>query len=166
MSSKLDTLFLDRDGVINYKIDGGYVTSKEEFIFIPDFLEVISKLSILFKRIIIVTNQQGIGKEIMSDLALENIHSFMLDKIKEVNGRIDKIYYCPHLILDDCNCRKPKSGMILNALQDFTDINISSSYLVGDSDSDIKSGQKEGVKSFKVNSDYTILNWYNEMLKN
>tara|TARA_B100000902_G_scaffold33841_1_gene40648 strand:- start:8573 stop:9073 length:501 start_codon:yes stop_codon:yes gene_type:complete len=165
MSNKLDTLFLDRDGVINYKIDGGYVSSIEEFIFIPDFLAVISKLNLMFKRIIIVTNQQGIGKKLMTDLDLDNIHRFMLNKIKEVNGRIDKIYYCPHLILDDCDCRKPKSGMILNALQDFTDINISSSYLVGDSESDIDAAQKEGVKSVKVNSHYTILNWYQQMLK-
>ncbi len=165
MSNKLDTLFLDRDGVINYKIDGGYVSSIEEFIFIPDFLAVISKLNLMFKRIIIVTNQQGIGKKLMTDLDLDNIHRFMLNKIKEVNGRIDKIYYCPHLILDDCDCRKPKSGMILNALQDFTDINISSSYLVGDSESDMDAAQKEGVKSVKVNSHYTILNWYQQMLK-
>lgn len=160
MHSNLDTLFLDRDGVINYKINEGYVRSKEEFVFIPDFLKSIGDLTLLFRHIIIITNQQGIGKGLMTAKDLYDIHDFMVEKIKDNNGSIDKIYYCPHLESDNCFCRKPKSGMIVNALEDFPDIDVRKSYLIGDSTSDILAGKKEKLNVVKVTSSYTIFDWY------
>ncbi len=161
---KLDTLFLDRDGVINMKLEDRYVRSFEEFEFMPGAIDAISKLTNKFNRIIIVTNQQGIGKEIMSIADLNTIHSKMKEKIEQSSGRIDKIYYCPHLEEYECNCRKPKPGMIENALLDFPEIVLKESYLIGDSDSDIDAGKRMNLSTVKVNNEYTLEKWTTELL--
>ena len=157
--SNFDTLFLDRDGVINVKLEGKYVQSFSEFEFISGSLSAISKLSQLFFRIIIITNQQGIGKGIMTQFDLNTLHFKMQQKIEYYGGRIDKIYYCPHLESDNCLCRKPKPGMIKNAIIDFPEIKIDHSYLVGDSDSDIEAGRIMQLKTIKVDNNYTLEKW-------
>ncbi|MBC8301035.1 MAG: HAD family hydrolase, partial [Pelagibacterales bacterium] len=154
-----DTLFLDRDGVINKKLEGKYVRNFSEFEFMPGALDSISKLSNLFSRILIVTNQQGIAKGIMSEADLNILHTKMQDRIEKLGGKINKIYYCPHLQDMDCICRKPKSGMIEQAIIDFPEINIENSYLIGDSDSDIKAGKKMNLNTVKVDNDYTLAKW-------
>lgn len=157
--SNFDTLFLDRDGVINVKLEGKYVQNFSEFEFISGSLSAISKLSQLFFRIIIITNQQGIGKGIMTQFDLNTLHFKMQQKIEYYGGRIDKIYYCPHLESDNCLCRKPKPGMIKNAIIDFPEIKIDHSYLVGDSDSDIEAGRVMQLKTIKVDNNYTLEKW-------
>ena len=159
-----DTLFLDRDGVINKKFDGKYVRNWEEFTFIPNVLSSISKLSRLFNRIIIITNQQGIGKGLMSKNDLLFLHQKMLKKIEKADGKINKIYFCPHLETDNCNCRKPKIGMIEKAIQDFSSINIKKSYLIGDSPSDIKAGERAGLHTIKVDNNFTLNSWIKQIL--
>ena len=160
-----DTLFLDRDGVINKKLEGKYVRNFSEFEFIPGALDSISKLSNLFNRILIVTNQQGIAKGIMSEADLNTLHTQMQERIEKLGGKINKIYYCPHLQDMDCMCRKPKSGMIEQAIIDFPEINIKNSYLIGDSDSDIKAGKKMNLNTVKVDNDYTLAKWTADMLR-
>ncbi|MDA0890256.1 MAG: HAD family hydrolase [Bacteroidetes bacterium] len=160
-----DTLFLDRDGVINKKLEGRYVRNFSEFEFMPGALDSISKLSNLFNRILIVTNQQGIAKGIMSEADLNTLHTQMQDRIEKLGGKINKIYYCPHLQDMDCMCRKPKSGMIEQAIIDFPEINIENSYLIGDSDSDIKAGKKMNLNTVKVDNDYTLAKWTADMLR-
>tara|TARA_B110000003_G_scaffold201989_1_gene200632 strand:+ start:395 stop:895 length:501 start_codon:yes stop_codon:yes gene_type:complete len=155
---RFDTLFLDRDGVINKKLDG-YVCDFESFKFMPDALNAISKLSKIFKRIFIVTNQQCIGKKILTPDKLSDIHNQMLSEIINHSGVITKIYYCPHLIIESCNCRKPKAGMIQQALLDFPEINIENSYLIGDSDSDIEAGNSMNLSTVKVDNKYTLASW-------
>ena len=115
MDKKYTTLFLDRDGVINEKIDG-YVKTYSEFKFIDGVLESLKHLSEYFEKIIIVTNQQGIGKKLMTIDDLERLHKSMINEINLFGGRIDKIYYCPCLESENCGeCRKPKSGMLIDA---------------------------------------------------
>jgi histidinol-phosphate phosphatase family protein len=160
-----DTLFLDRDGVINTKLEGKYVRNFSEFEFMPGALDSISKLSNLFNRILIVTNQQGIAKGIMSEADLNTLHIQMQDRIEKLGGKINKIYYCPHLQDMDCMCRKPKSGMIEQAIIDFPEINIENSYIIGDSDSDIKAGKKMNLNTVKVDNDYTLAKWTADMLR-
>ena len=160
-----DTLFLDRDGVINKKLEGKYVRNFSEFEFMPGALDSISKLSNLFSRILIVTNQQGIAKGIMSEADLNILHTKMQERIEKLGGKINKIYYCPHLQDMDCMCRKPKSGMIEQAIIDFPEINIENSYLIGDSDSDIKAGKKMNLNTVKVDNDYTLAKWTADMLR-
>jgi len=161
---KLDTLFLDRDGVINVKLDGRYVQDANEFEFMPGAIQIITKLSKVFKKILVVTNQQGIGKGIMSIEQLDNLHLYMRGEIEKSGGKIDKIYYCPHLAAKNCSCRKPNSGMIKQAFTDFPDIKREESYLIGDSDSDIEAGNKENIKTVKVDDKYTLSKWGSELL--
>jgi histidinol-phosphate phosphatase family protein len=161
---KLDTLFLDRDGVINVKLDGQYVKNTDEFEFMIGAETAISKLSKIFNRILIVTNQQGIAKGIMSDKDLGVLHDYMLFELKKNGGVIDKIYYCPHLAAENCSCRKPNPGMIQQAIIDFPEIKVEDSYLIGDSDTDILAGNKTGLITVKVDNEYTLLKWCDELL--
>jgi len=160
----LDTLFLDRDGVINVKLEARYVRNSNEFEFMQGALVAISKLSKLFKRILIVTNQQGIGKGIMTEDDLNLLHSFMTSEIGKLNGKINKIYFCPHLDTENCNCRKPNPGMINQAITDFPEIDRQNSYLIGDSDSDIEAGNRMNLNTVKVDNEYTLAKWTAELM--
>lgn len=162
---KHTTLFLDRDGVINYKIDG-YVQYFSEFNFIDGVLDSISELTDYFDRIIIITNQQGIGKQLMTEKELIELHSEMVKEIEKNGGKIDKIYYCPHLASLECNCRKPEPGMLKKAQQDFEEIIFENSILLGDSDTDILAAEKLGVQAVKVCSEYTLAHWTRDFLLN
>ena len=93
VTSNFDSLFLDRDGVINKKLEGRYVSRWEEFEFMPNALQAVNILSKLFKRIFIVTNQQGIGKGIMSQNNLLFLHQRMIKEVEKAGGKIDKIYF-------------------------------------------------------------------------
>jgi len=154
-----DTLFLDRDGVVNKKLEQRYVTNFDEFVFVKNSDIAIRKLHKIFKRILIVTNQQGIGKGIMTEDDLNLLHLQMQRKLSVDFDLIDKIYFCPCLEVDNCNCRKPKTGMLENAKLDFPDMKIEDSFLVGDSDSDIIAGKKFGLSTIKVSSEFTLFDW-------
>ena len=160
-----DTLFLDRDGVINKKLEGRYVCNFSEFEFIPGALKAILQLSNMFNRIIIVTNQQGISKGIMSGADLNTLHTQMQERIEKLGGKINKIYYCPHLEEFDCMCRKPKPGMMRQAVLDFPEIIIDNSYLVGDSYSDIEAGKRMNLNTVKVDGNYTLAKWTADLLR-
>ena len=144
------TLFLDRDGVINVKLPNDYVKNINEFSFIDGSIEGIRLLSKIFKRIIIVTNQRGIGKKIMTIEQLKTIHNHMKNIIHKNNGRIDGIYYCAD-IDDSATCRKPNPGMALKALDDFPKIDFKKSIMVGDSKCDIEFGINLGMKTVLIN---------------
>ena len=159
-----DTIFLDRDGVINKKLEGKYVRNFSEFEFMEGAIDAISKLTNKFNRIIIITNQQGIGKEIMSDSDLNILHTKMKERIEQSEGKINKIYYCPHLKDFDCLCRKPRPGMIEQALLDFPEIVLEDSYLIGDSDSDIEAGKRMNLSTVKLDNEYTLAKWTTELL--
>jgi len=154
-----DTLFLDRDGVINKKLERRYVTNFDEFVFVKNSDIAIRKLHKIFKRILVVTNQQGIGKGIMTKDDLNLLHLQMQRKLSVDFDLIDKIYFCPCLEVENCNCRKPKTGMLENAKLDFPDMKIEDSFLVGDSDSDIIAGKKFGLSTIKVSSEFTLFDW-------
>jgi histidinol-phosphate phosphatase family protein len=146
------TLFLDRDGVINEKLDNDYVKNIAEFKFINKSKEAIVRFSKIFGRIIIVTNQQGIGKSLMSHDDLKLVHDFMETEIDKAGGKLDKIYYCPALAAENDPCRKPEIGMALHAKKDFPEIDFEKSILVGDSISDIEMGVKAGMYTVFVSS--------------
>ena len=144
-----DTLFLDRDGVINRHRPGDYVRSWEEFEFLPNILTTLAEWSKSFRYIIIVTNQRGVGRGLMSEENLLDIHQRMICEIKKHNGRIDKIYYCTDLN-DASPNRKPNIGMALQAKKDFPNIDFSKSIMVGDSNSDMEFGRRAGMFVYKV----------------
>jgi histidinol-phosphate phosphatase family protein len=152
MNFKIDktwTLFLDRDGVINQKRDNDYVKNWAEFLFVKGSLNAISNLSKLFGRIIIVTNQRGVGKGLMKETDLITIHENMIKEIVLNNGKVDQIYFCTE-VSEFSFFRKPNSGMGLKAKLDFPDIDFSKSIIVGDSESDIIFGQKLGMKKVLI----------------
>ncbi len=152
------TLFLDRDGVINERIWGGYVTNPSEYKFLPGVIDSIKVFSSIFGKIIIVTNQQGIGKGIMTEEDLKVVHNHLINEINLGGGQIDGIYYCPDLAETIDNCRKPSTGMALKAVRDFPEIDLKRSIMVGDSDSDIEFGINAGMKTVFVNHDNSTSN--------
>jgi histidinol-phosphate phosphatase family protein len=139
------TLFLDRDGVINERTPGDYIKKWEDFIFLPHSLKAIEKLSTIFGRIVVVTNQAGIGKGLMTEKRLNTIHTRMMKTIHEYGGRIDKVYFAPDLPINATNNRKPGTGMPLQAQKDFPEIQFPLSVIVGDSNSDMEMGDRLGM---------------------
>ena len=152
---KKPAIFLDRDGVINRKMpDGRYVEQWSEFLFLPDVLETFRILGETAFLVIVVTNQRCIGRGIITEERLREIHENMIEKIKKQGGNIDAIYFCPHDITDDCSCRKPKPGMLLAAKADFKskgiEIDVENSYIIGDDEKDILAGRAMGLKTIKI----------------
>lgn len=144
------TLFLDRDGVINERNFNGYITTVEDFKFLPDVEVSIAKLTQKFNRIIVVTNQQGIGKNLMTERNLFEIHSYMSDRIYEAGGKIDKCYFAPNLRGAEDDMRKPGPAMAELAKMEFPEIEFERSVMIGDTDSDILFGKNLGMKTVKV----------------
>lgn len=138
------TLFLDRDGVINEERVGEYVLHWGEFIFSKGVLSVFKKLSDKFGRIIIVSNQRGVGKGLMTEEALQSIHLEMQREVEIVGGKIDRIYYCTQKE-DNFFFRKPNPGMAWQAMKDFPDIDPAKSIMVGNKPSDMKFGRAAGL---------------------
>lgn len=146
----MNALFLDRDGVINRRIPGEYVQSPETFEPAPGLAEAMALLAQQFDLIIVVTNQQGIGKKLMGDMELANVHQKMRQIASEKGGRIDAVYYCPHLKEDQCPCRKPATGMVWQALADFPDLDLERAWMVGDSDSDMEMAERIGMRKVLI----------------
>jgi len=136
------SLFFDRDGVINQRIPGEYIEYPNQFKFTENCLEAMLVFKNTFNRIVVVTNQQGIGKGIMTEVQLAEIHTFMKNKVADFGGRIDGVYHCPGLAKDNPDCRKPNSGMAFQAKNDFPEIDFSMSVMVGDSLSDMEFGKR------------------------
>ncbi|MDQ1083253.1 MULTISPECIES: HAD-IIIA family hydrolase [Microbacterium] len=138
-------LFLDRDGVINTRIMGGYVRSWSEFAFAPGALDALAVLAAWAPRIVVVTNQQGVGKGLMSGDDLAAIHGRMTQAIAAAGGRIDAVEVCPHLDAAQCPCRKPQPGMATRYLRAHPEVLGSASVMVGDTESDIEMGRRLGT---------------------
>jgi len=141
------TLFLDRDGVINKRIVDDYVKKWDEFEFVEGVIDAVKKFKTVFGTIIVVTNQQGIGKGIMRPEDLELIHKNMIYELTYFGGKIDKVYYSPFLASENHSTRKPAIGMALQAKKDFPQIDFNRSIMVGDSGSDIAFGKNAGMKT-------------------
>lgn len=135
------TLFLDRDGVINKEIVGSYVTTTDEFEFCEGAPAAIQLLSEIFGKIVVVTNQRGVGRGLMTIDTLRQIHGEMRSGISAAGGRIDKVYAATAVANDDHN-RKPNTGMALQAREDFPQIDFHKSVMVGNSLSDMEFGKR------------------------
>lgn len=145
------TLFLDRDGVINYEKKDDYIRNWQEFTFCEDTKDAIKILSEKFGKIIVVSNQRGIGKELMTEEDLAVIHRNMQAEIESAGGRIDGIYYCT--AIDPKNpCRKPNPGMALQAKKDFPEIDPGRSIIAGNKPSDMLFGKNAGMYSVYIAS--------------
>lgn len=139
------TLFLDRDGVINERIYGDYIFSDDGFKFLPGVLESMVVYAQFFGKIIVVTNQQGVGKGLMTETELESIHKYMQQEIVKAGGRLDAIYYCTELASKKEHCRKPGTYMAQQAKKEFPEIDFQKSIMVGDTKSDMEFGSNSGM---------------------
>jgi len=140
------TLFLDRDGVINVEKPMDYIRNWDEFQFNPGVLGALKIFNALFGRIVVVTNQRGVGKGWMTEEDLIDIHDRMVVEINAAGGRIDRIYYAPEMT-DDSPRRKPSPAMGLEAIADFPEIDVTRSFMVGNTFSDMEFGRNLGAKT-------------------
>lgn len=147
------TLFLDRDGVINKRPFNDYVKRIEDFEFLPGVFKALEILARLFPSVVIVTNQQGVGKGLMTKDELEEIHQWMQQKIEKNNGRIDAVFCCTQLKSETENCRKPAIAMAEQAQQLFPEIVFEKAIMVGDTESDILFGQNAGMKTILIGNE-------------
>jgi len=139
------SLFLDRDGVINELLPGRYVSNWKDWTYTPKALWALEKLTNYFKHTVVVTNQQGIGKGLMSEEQLAIIHNNVLKDVTHSGGKIDKIYHAPQLAKHHHTWRKPRTGMAKQAQVDFPAIDFKQSIMVGDFVTDMKFAQKLGM---------------------
>ncbi len=151
--SKSPAIFLDRDGTINEEI--GYLHKIEDWEWCTGAIDSLIKLSETNYKIIIITNQSGIARGYYSNYDVYKLHSWFYNEIKIRSGRIDAIYFCPHHSqfgeLRNCNCRKPKPGMIFEAQKDMN-LNLTKSWLIGDKVSDVQAGQKAGLRTILISA--------------
>ncbi|MDD2594197.1 MAG: HAD-IIIA family hydrolase [Bacteroidales bacterium] len=157
-----DTLFLDRDGVINVLREGDYVKNVGEFQFIDGAVEALKMLSGLFSKIIIITNQRGVGKGLMTLRDLEDVHNYMIGEITKAGGRIDRVYVCTDLDEESPN-RKPNIGMALQARKDYPDIDLDKSIFAGDSDSDMQFAQNAGIPAVRIDRKVNLLTFARQL---
>jgi D-glycero-D-manno-heptose 1,7-bisphosphate phosphatase len=136
-------IFLDRDGVI-IENRPHYVRSWQDVEFIPGSLQAIVRASALPYKIVIITNQAGIAKGLIAPTIAEEINRCLIHIIQQAGGRVDGLYMCPHKPEDDCDCRKPRPGLLIQASQALH-IYLSSSILIGDNLSDLQAGQAAGI---------------------
>jgi len=160
-------IFIDRDGVIN-KDPGGwtkysYVTKWEEFFFIDGSIEALKNLKDAGYRVCLVSNQGGISKGYFTKEDLERVNEKMLAEIEKAGGKIDGLYYCTHHDKDNCECRKPKTGLIERAVRE-KDVDLKNTFIIGDSLRDVEAGKRMGMKTIFVLSGKTPLsdaqNWH------
>ncbi len=143
-------VILDRDGVIN-KDSANFIKNTNEWIPLPGSLEAIALLNQSGFHVAIATNQSGIGRGLFDMATLNAINDKMYRALAQLGGRIDAMFYCPHTADDDCNCRKPKTGMIEDIGRRFS-VDLVDVYAIGDSLRDLKSFSDSGCKPILVRS--------------
>ena len=141
------TLFLDRDGVINVLRVNDYVKNVGELELREDFLKSIPLIVSNFGKVFIVTNQQCIAKGICTQEAVDEVHHHLLRILEEHGLHIDNIYMCPHMAGSGCPCRKPETGLAMQAKADYPDIDFARSVMIGDSASDMRFGRRCGMET-------------------
>ena len=135
-------VFFDRDGVIN--IDTGYVGRIEDFTFVEGVVPAMQHAQQQGYLLIIVTNQSGIGRGYYTEDDFQRLTAWMKSEFARQGVNIDAVFHCPHTDQDNCGCRKPKAGMLLQAIEEF-DVNRAKSWMIGDSERDIEAAVTAGI---------------------
>lgn len=163
MSQK--AVFIDRDGVINNDEGHYYIYKAKDFKLNKGIIEGLKLLQSAGYKLFVITNQGGVAKGKYTEDDVENVHGHFLQLMFDNDIRITDIYYCPHHdSIAPCDCRKPKPGMILQAIDEHQ-IDPSKSFLIGDSDRDIEAGEAAGLRQcFKIEKNSSIIPVCNEIL--
>lgn len=141
-------IILDRDGVINHDSDD-YIKSEDEWFPIQGSIEAISQLSRAGFRVCVATNQSGLARGLYDEFTLARIHELLHSVVEEQGGRIEGIFYCPHGPDDNCDCRKPKPGL-LNQIEDTLAVSVNGAWFIGDTAKDIGAARAKGCKPILV----------------
>lgn len=142
-------VLLDRDGVINKRIKDGYVTSWDQFVFLPAALDALRLLNENGYAAIVVSNQACVGKGLISTFELEGITRRFVEEVGKHRGRIHAVYYCTHREEDACDCRKPKPGLLLKAQKDHR-FSFAETFLIGDSETDLQTAHEVGCRALLI----------------
>jgi len=142
-------VLLDRDGVINQRIVGGYVTCWDKFIFLPGALEGLRLLTEKNYHVTVVSNQAGVGKGLMTAADLQEITRKFVKEVDAQGGRIRSVYYCTHRAEDGCECRKPQPGLLRRAQAEHH-FDSAQTFLVGDTESDLLAARAAGCPAIMV----------------
>lgn len=154
MNKPNKAIFLDRDGVIN-KDKSTYVKTVSELEIFSDVAKSIKKLKDAGFLVIVITNQSAINRGLTNHDNVNDIHTNIQEYFQKNGTFIDKFYYCPHRPDENCSCRKPKPGLLLKAAGDLN-LDLNSSWMIGDSDSDIEAAKSAGCKSIKISKDILL----------
>jgi len=144
-------VFLDRDGTINE--ENNFISNPDEVVLIPKSAEAIRELNQRAIKVFVISNQSGIARGYFSENDLQKVNQRLLHLLKKENAFVDKIYYCPHVDEDNCDCRKPKPGMLKQAEQEFN-IDLKNSYVIGDRFVDVDAGKNISAKTILVKTGY------------
>jgi len=136
------TVFLDRDGVIN-RDSPNYITSWDQFVFLPGSLDAICRMTQAGMTVMVITNQSAVGRGMLDIATLDAMHRGLREAVDDRGGRIDAIFYCPHHPDDGCACRKPKPGLILQAQRQYG-LDLAATTMIGDSARDVECGIRAG----------------------
>ena len=147
----LKAIFLDRDGTLN--VDVNYLYKIEDFAWVPEAREALAYLVQQGYTLFVITNQSGIARGYYTIAQMEQLHEHMNQELAQVGAHIEKFYYCPHHqkegvlpeYVKDCDCRKPKPGMLLQAMAEY-DIDKASSLMIGDSKRDVEAAEAAGIR--------------------
>ena len=160
--NKLKTVFVDRDGVINQERND-YVKSISELEIYPNVAKNIKSLKDAGFLVIVITNQSAVNRGIVTHETINQIHNSIQDHLKKYGTFLDGFYYCPHTPNENCNCRKPKSGLLQQAILELN-IDLNSSWTIGDRDSDIEAANSIGCKAIKINDNFSLDNAVEKIL--
>lgn len=156
--------FLDRDGVINKNAaEHDYVKTVDELELLDGIGVAIARIKNAGYKVIVISNQQGVGKGVMKAVDVDEIHAEINTRLKANYVQIDAFYWCGHLINDKCVCRKPKPGLFEQAILEH-EVDRNNSFFIGDRESDKIAGELVGIKTILVESDSSIVQTVEELL--
>jgi D-glycero-D-manno-heptose 1,7-bisphosphate phosphatase len=160
----MKVIFLDRDNTIND--DPGYLSDPDKVRLLPNVIDGLNLLKKQNFEFIIITNQSGIGRGYFKESEMHQVNQRICELLNMADICIKDIFYCPHTDEDNCNCRKPKPGLILKALEKYPDIEIEKSWIIGDSLRDILAGEVINIKGILIHSkDQTISDYPKNLIK-
>ncbi|MER7015003.1 HAD family hydrolase [Saccharopolyspora sp. NPDC000359] len=144
------TVFVDRDGTLNRKAPPGqYVTRWQDLVLLPGVAQAVRRLNRSGRQVIVVTNQRGVARGLMSQASLDAVHHRLRELVGQQGARLDAIYCCAHAA-GRCGCRKPQPGMLLAAAADRPGVDLADAVLIGDAETDVAAGRAAGVRTVRL----------------